>query len=123
MLFAVKNKNLVIFLLIVITLFLGYNLKNITFEHDLDSFFNKNDNTYKFNEEFFKQFEGAKKHKESLIIGVKNNAVITHGFMSRVDDFTKKIKDKTKSIEVYSILNQKLFLFTQFGKYPYKLFH
>ena len=57
------------------------------------------------------------------LYGIKNNEVITHSFMSKVDSFISEIEKKNKSIQAYSILNQKLFLFTSFGKYPYKIFH
>lgn len=123
MLFAVKNRLLVLSVLGIITLFFGYNLKNISFEHELDSFFNKKNNEYAFSQEFFKQFGNGQKSYESLIIGIENSAEITHDFMIKVDSLVDLIKPIKGVQKPYTILNQKLFVFTSFGRYPYKLFH
>lgn len=123
MVFALKHKKLVLIILSAITLFSFYNIKNISFEHNLESFFSKNDDEYKFSQEFFKQFGGGSASYKKLIIGIDNNALINYNFMKRVDNFTQEIKEKIQPQEVHSIINQKLFLFTSFGKVPYKIFH
>lgn len=123
MLFAVKHRVFVLSVLGFITLFFSYNLKNISFEHNLDSFFNKNKNEYAFSQEFFKQFGNGEKSYESLIVGVGNSSVITHDFMCKVDSMVELIKPICGVEKSYSILNQKLFVFSSFGRFPYTLFH
>jgi predicted RND superfamily exporter protein len=123
LLFAVKNKKVVLFFLGLITLFFGYNLKNISFKHDLDSFFNKSNNEYAFSQDFFKQFGDGKQGYKNLIIGVKNKSKLTHSFLCKVDSLANLIKPLNGVENVHTITNQTLFVFTSFGRYPYKLFH
>lgn len=126
MLLSVKYKKIFLFLFLAVTLFFGYQLKNLSFEHDLSKFFNKNENEYKFSQEFFQQFGGKGEggsHQERIILLLNSNKNIDFNFIKNIDLIDKKIKKINTVIKTHNILNQPLFIFTSMGRFPYKIFH
>lgn len=127
MILAIKHKRFFLFLFIGITLFFGYQLKNLSFEHNLEKFFNTDNNEYRFSQEYFQQFgdnnnkQGG--YQERVILILKSNHKINFSFLTQLDNLDHKINNISSVGKTYNIINQPLFVFTSMGRYPYKLFH
>lgn len=127
MLLAIRYKWYFVLLFSAVTLFLGYKLKDLSFEHDIGSFFNKNNQEYEFSQEFFKQFshDGNKRNNSTKTVSVilQSNKKIDLNFLKDLDQLSTEIQEISPVVKCHSITNQPLFLFTSMGKFPYKIFH
>ena len=120
--FALKNKKIVLLIFLCVTIFFGYNLKNILFNHDVESFYDKKDESYKFDKEFFSHFENQE-FKDQFILGVENKKSLDYNFLTKIDSLTKFLKKQALIKNAHSISNQKLILFTGLIDIPYTIFH
>ncbi len=110
----------------LITIFLGIQIKHLRFEHNLEDFFNKNYNFYQFNQSFFKQFnrsQGKSNGEKKIAIILSNDKEVSYDFLSKLNNFSQDLKqiDSIKSQD--HVLKIPLFIFTPLGRYPYKIFH
>ena len=117
MIFATKHRKLVLILFSLITLFFGYKLSEISFGHTMDDFFDKKEEVYLFNKEFFNQFNEVLPN--NVIIGVKSQEKIDYELIVKIDSLVSRLKNTVFVKDVYSVTNQQLVLFSAFGTLPY----
>ena len=137
MIFATRHRKLILFLFAAITVFFGLNvfgvnLSNIkifgksipgpnfpglSFGHKLENFFDKEEEVYKFNKEFFNQFEDAVPN--SVMYGIKNEDSFDYSMFQEIDSFTHQLEKLPQVRKVFSITNQKLAIFSSLGTIPY----
>ncbi|MDA9261784.1 MMPL family transporter [Flavobacteriales bacterium] len=119
MIFATKHRKLVLFLFSIITIFFGYKLTNISFGHDMDDFFDKKEEVYLFNKDFFSQFKEVLPN--NVIIGIKKQEKIDYELIVKIDSLASRLKQNSFIKDVYSITNQQLVVFSSFGTLPYSV--
>ena len=83
----------------------------------MDDFFDKKEEVYLFNKEFFNQFNEVLPN--NVIIGVKNQEKIDYELIVKIDSLVSRLKNTVFVKDVYSVTNQQLVLFSAFGTLPY----
>lgn len=117
MVLATRHRKLVILLFSILTAFFGYHLSKVTFGHDLDDFFDKKEDVYLFNKEFFSNF--SEELPNSAMIGIKNAEPLSYEIIQEVDSFSNQLSRLPGVQQVFSITNQQLALFSSVGTIPY----
>lgn len=117
MVLATRHRKLVILLFSILTAFFGYHLSQVTFGHDIDDFFDKKEDVYLFNKEFFSNF--SEELPNSAMIGIKNSEPLSYEIIREVDSFSNQLSRLPGVQQVFSITNQQLALFSSVGTIPY----
>lgn len=85
-----KIAKLTLSVVLVITLFFGYFLQNLSFDYDFESFFPVNDPDLDFYNDFQTHFSND---NEFILIGIEHDAgIFNKAFLSRVDSLTGDLK-------------------------------
>jgi predicted RND superfamily exporter protein len=84
----IKHHYLTTFLIFIITLFLGYNLKNLRFDSDITAML-PDDHPTKMAQQSLEEDFGA---AEMIMIGLKTDDIFNVDFLKKIKDLSKKIK-------------------------------
>lgn len=110
-----KISLLVVFL---ITLFLGFQIKNLGFDYDFEAFFPPNDPETKYFEEHRKRFESD---NDFIFIVARNEpTVFNHAFLRKVDAFADSLAKDSLVRGVQCLTNMEDYLKTPFSPMVFK---
>ncbi|MEM7110444.1 MAG: MMPL family transporter, partial [Bacteroidota bacterium] len=110
-----------LFVLLLITVFLGVYIKEVKFNYVFEDFFPVGDPDLEYYREFKEKFENDNNY---LLIGLaRNNGIFDSTFLNKVDTLVKQLQNQKYVTSVVSITNTKRTIISQAGLYQIPYIH